>query len=459
MTLWEVDVFPATGQPDRQAQALIHDAAELGIVTGLRAKSATTYLVQGTISATEIDQLAERLLTNAVIEHAQSGLVGSEPLACHPESEGEGNGDRLVHVLPKPGVTDPVAKSALEAMRSMGIDVTAVRTARKYWLSGVDDDQLRALCEKVMANESIEQVVVGPLRMSQLDTGAPYVFHRLEVAIRGLDEHALRRLSREGQLYLTIEEMRTIQAHFDALQREPTDIELETIAQTWSEHCSHKTLKGRIAYEDEQGPRHFDNMLKETIFAATQEVRAELGDRDWCVSVFEDNAGIVRFDEETNVVFKVETHNHPSAIEPYGGANTGIGGVIRDPMGTGMGAKPVCNTDVFCFASPDTDAASLPPGVLHPRRVMKGVVAGVRDYGNRMGIPTVNGAIYFDDRYLGNPLVYCGNVGILPRDKSTKAPHSGDLIVALGGRTGRDGIHGATFSSTELTSDSEAASG
>ena len=200
-------------------------------------------------------------------------------------------------------------------------------------------------------------------------------------------------------------------------------------------------------------------MLKETIFAATVEIRQKLGDDDWCVSVFEDNAGVIRFDEEDNVVFKVETHNHPSALEPYGGANTGIGGVIRDPMGTGLGAKPVCNTDVFCFAPPDITMESLPPGVLHPRRVMKGVVEGVRDYGNRMGIPTVNGAIFFDERYLGNPLVYCGNVGILPRDKSFKAAKPGDYVVAIGGRTGRDGIHGATFSSAELTSESESLSG
>ena len=177
------------------------------------------------------------------------------------------------------------------------------------------------------------------------------------------------------------------------------------------------------------------------------------------MSVFEDNAGVVTFDDRFHVCFKVETHNHPSALEPYGGANTGIGGVIRDPMGTGMGAKPVCNTDVFCFAPPDTPAESLPPGVLHPRRVMKGVVAGVRDYGNRMGIPTVNGAVYFDPRYLGNPLVYCGNVGIIPVGMESKRVEPDDLIVAVGGRTGRDGIHGATFSSAELTSESESLSG
>jgi phosphoribosylformylglycinamidine synthase len=266
-------------------------------------------------------------------------------------------------------------------------------------------------------------------------------------------------LSREGQLYLSLVEMKTIQEQFRQRDRDPTDIELETIAQTWSEHCSHKTLAGRIAYRDPDGERSFGNMLKETIFAATQEIRAQLGDEDWCVSVFKDNAGVVRFDEQHNVCFKVETHNHPSALEPYGGANTGLGGVIRDPLGTGLGAKPVCNTDVFCFAPPNTPLDDIPPGVLHPRRVMKGVVSGVRDYGNRMGIPTVNGAVYFDPRYIANPLVYCGDVGILPRDKSFKQPKAGDHIVALGGRTGRDGIHGATFSSAELTSQSEELSG
>ena len=200
-------------------------------------------------------------------------------------------------------------------------------------------------------------------------------------------------------------------------------------------------------------------MLKETIFAATVAIRERLGDDDWCVSVFQDNAGIVRFSDTHNVAFKVETHNHPSAIEPYGGANTGIGGVIRDTLGTGLGAKPVCNTDVFCFAPPDTPSEDLPPNTLHPRRIMRGVVAGVRDYGNRMGIPTVNGAVCFDPRYIGNPLVYCGNVGVLPHEMSFKAPQPDDLIVSIGGRTGRDGIHGATFSSAPMTSESESISG
>ncbi len=182
------------------------------------------------------------------------------------------------------------------------------------------------------------------------------------MAIRELDDDALVRLSREGQLYLQLAEMQTIRAYFCELGRDPTDVELETIAQTWSEHCSHKTLAGRIAYRDEQGERQFENMLKETIFAATQALRKQWGSDDWCVSVFKDNAGIVRFDERFNIAFKVETHNHPSALEPYGGANTGVGGVIRDIMGTGLGAKPICNTDVFCFAPPDTPARDAPAG-------------------------------------------------------------------------------------------------
>jgi phosphoribosylformylglycinamidine synthase len=354
---------------------------------------------------------------------------------------------------------DPVAQSALVAASDLGIRPQAIATLRKYWVTGANEAEVESISARVLANDAIEQAHIGPLAISRLEVGQPYRFELQTIPVRELDDDALLRLSREGQLYLQLAEMQTIRQHFRDLGREPTDAELETIAQTWSEHCSHKTLAGRIAYRDEHGERKFDNMLKETIFAATQTIRERLGSDDWCVSVFKDNAGVVRFDNEFNIAFKVETHNHPSALEPYGGANTGVGGVIRDIMGTGLGAKPICSTDVFCFAPPNTPVDKLPPGTLHPRRVMRGVVEGVRDYGNRMGIPTVSGAVYFDERYLGNPLVYCGNVGLLPRDKSHKEPQAGDLIVAMGGRTGRDGIHGATFSSAELTSHSEQLSG
>ncbi|MCF7956513.1 MAG: phosphoribosylformylglycinamidine synthase subunit PurL, partial [Phycisphaerae bacterium] len=251
-------------------------------------------------------------------------------------------------------------------------------------------------------------------------------------------------------MFLDVIEMRCIQDYYKSIDREPTDIELEMIAQTWSEHCVHKTLKSSVDFDFDGEKVHFDNLLKETVFKATQDLN-----KDWCISVFVDDAGIVEFDDDMAVCFKVETHNHPSALDPYGGAATGIGGVIRDPMGTGLGAKPIANTDIFCFGQPDMKLEDVPKGVLHPRRVMKGVVAGVRDYGNRMGIPTINGSLYFDKRYMANPLVFCGNIGVLDRKKCFSNPQPGNLIMVVGGRTGRDGIHGATFSSGAMTHEHE----
>lgn len=265
----------------------------------------------------------------------------------------------------------------------------------------------------------------------------------------------LIKISEEGLLSLNLEEMKAIRDYFTSLGRNPTDVELETLAQTWSEHCVHKTFKALIKYEEKKPDgstktKIIDGLLKSLIMRATSEL-----DKSWCVSVFEDNAGIIEFDEKYNIAFKVETHNHPSAIEPYGGAGTGIGGVIRDPLGTGLGAKPILNTDVFCFGPHDLPYDELPKGTLHPKRIFKGVVGGVRDYGNRMGIPTANGAVLFDRRYTANPLVYCGNVGLIPRDRCEKKITPGDLIVVVGGKTGRDGIHGVTFASLELEDTSE----
>ncbi len=457
--LWEVDIHPAPGQPDPIGQQVAAEIADLGFGDSTPVASARGYLIQGELAREQVELLAAQLLADGVVERTVVAPVDATALLEPPVPLEAPDPPSVIHVLPKPGVMDPVAMSAKQAIADFGIVADEVRTLKKYWIAGDLNGRLSAVCSKVLANDAIEQAIVGPLGFEQLEVGSPYQFELITVPIGDMDDEALGRLSIEGQLYLSLVEMQTIQRYFQSLGRDPTDAELETVAQTWSEHCSHKTLAGRIDYRDDERRRHFDNMLKETIFAATTEVRRQAGAGDWCVSVFKDNAGIVRFDDEFNVVFKVETHNHPSALEPYGGANTGIGGVIRDPMGTGMGAKPIANTDVFCFAPPDWPADELPPGVLHPRRVMRGVVSGVRDYGNRMGIPTVNGAVYFDRRYLGNPLVYCGNVGIIPRDKSEKEPKPGDLVVAVGGRTGRDGIHGATFSSAELTSQSESVSG
>ena len=277
------------------------------------------------------------------------------------------------------------------------------------------------------------------------------------------DEKELMRISKQGILSLSLEEMLLIKKYFAARGKNPTDVELETIAQTWSEHCVHKTFRGTIEYTDNSPAVHLrggqtgpprrwviENLLKQTIMKVTKELN-----KKWCISVFKDNAGIIEFDKKNGVAFKIETHNHPSALDPYGGAGTGIGGVIRDILGVGMGAKPIMNTDVFCFGPPDLPHEKLPQGVLHPKRICKGVVAGVRDYGNRMGIPTTNGAVIFDPGYVCNPLVYCGTVGIIPKDKCFKEAKPGDIIIAVGGRTGRDGIHGATFSSVELDKDTE----
>ncbi|MDC0934866.1 AIR synthase-related protein [Pirellulales bacterium] len=459
--LWEIDLHPRRQDDDRSADAVRADARDLRIAEQLDVASAHGYLLEGeALGESQVADVARELLVDVVVEEFVAAPTGdARLLATPPRWQREHADVRVVYVIPKPGVMDPVAQSAASAIRAGGQAVDAVRTLRKYWIAGLDDEALKALATRVLANDAIEEAYFDALLLETLDQGDRYRLKVITVPIRSLDDAGLMKLSREGQLYLQLPEMQTIQRQFDGLHRDPTDIELETIAQTWSEHCSHKTLAGRIAYRDEKGERHFENMLRETIFAATEQLRKRRGDDDWCVSVFRDNAGVIRFDGKYDLTFKVETHNHPSALEPYGGANTGVGGVIRDTIGTGLGAKPIAGTDVFCFAPPDTPPESLPPGVLHPKLVMRGVVEGVRDYGNRMGIPTVNGAICFDPRYLGNPLVYCGSVGLLPRDKTSKEPRPGDLIVSVGGRTGRDGIHGATFSSAELTSESESLSG
>jgi phosphoribosylformylglycinamidine synthase subunit PurSL len=272
--------------------------------------------------------------------------------------------------------------------------------------------------------------------------------------LRVLDAGALLDLSQQRRAALDLAEMQAIQRYFQAEGRDPTDVEFEAIAQTWSEHCGHKTFRARI---DIQTPgvnegTAVDGLLNTYLRAATLKIAAP-----WVRSAFVDNAGIIDFDDEHEVSFKVETHNHPSAIEPFGGANTGVGGVIRDILG--VSAKPIAATDVLCFGPLDTPPASLPAGVLHPRRIHSGVVAGVQDYGNKIGLPTVNGAILYDSAYTANPLVYCGCVGLAPKGRHPRAPQPGDRIVVLGGRTGRDGVRGATFSSMTMDAQTGAVAG
>jgi phosphoribosylformylglycinamidine synthase subunit PurSL len=437
--LWHIRIAPAPSIPDSLGERLAAQAVESGLAGPWSVKTSRGFLIEGEISREQLDRVASDVLVDPVVEVHQI-------TACNAPVGGPGS---VIHVMPKPGVTDPEGSSAHELLCQLGYPVSNVRTIKTYRVEG-PALSLTRFVQRVLTNDAVEMTVRGTLTLDRLDAGETYRFRRISVAIRDLHDAELLNLSRSGQLALSLPEMKCIQRHFAELGREPTDCELETLAQTWSEHCSHKTLRGRISFRGST----IDNLLKQTIFKATHDLGC-----DWLVSVFSDNAGVVRFDEEHDVCFKVETHNHPSAIDPYGGANTGLGGVIRDALGTGLGSKPICNTDVFCVARPDLPFDELPSGTLHPKRVLKGIVAGVRDYGNRMGIPTINGALAVDPGYLANPLVFCGTVGLLPRGKAEKKVVAGDLIVAVGGRTGRDGIHGATFSSIELTPQSEALSG
>jgi phosphoribosylformylglycinamidine synthase len=270
-------------------------------------------------------------------------------------------------------------------------------------------------------------------------------FEIYEINILEADEKDLLKMSEEMGLALNLEEMLTIRNYFLEKRRNPTDIELQTIGQTWSEHCYHKTFKGLVILPD---GREIDSLFKTFIAKVTREL-----DMPWCISVFEDNAGIVHFEGDYGIAVKVETHNHPSAIEPFGGAATGVGGVMRDVLG--VWADPIACTDVLGFGPLDYEFTKLPPGIKHPRYIFRGVVAGIGSYGNNMGVPTVNGTILFDESYVGNVVVYCGCVGLLPISKYVKNARAGDHLVLVGGRTGRDGIHGVTFASLELTEKSE----
>ena len=527
-----IEIRSRDGVGDPHAEGVHAQIRELGIETVSAVRSARLFFLVGELDAAAAMRVAGELLADPVVEEFFAG------------SSAAPDGGAVIEVHLKGGVMDPVAASAVQAIEDMDLAISAVRTGRRYELAGaVTDEQRETIARKLLANPVIEDIFSDAHTPPEIH-GQAYELEVVDVPIRDLDDAGLDKLARDGEMFLNVTEMKGIRDYYRRIGREPRDVELEMIAQTWSEHCVHKTFRSDVAYrgtpipggwsgrwsfetaealaDDEAirgvlrsaglpeasvakaleavaaavadapagGPAavalvpdgpfshrllvndrqvySFDaphegnggqaphveqtipNLIKNTIFGSTKELN-----KPWCISVFEDNAGVIEFDEEHAVCFKVETHNHPSAIEPYGGAATGIGGVVRDPMGTGLGAEPVANTDIFCFGPPDMDLADVPKGVLHPRRVMRGVVGGVRDYGNRMGIPTVNGAVFFDEKYLGNPLVYCGTVGLMKRDKCFGSAKAGDAIVMAGGRTGRDGIHGATFSSGELTHEHE----
>jgi len=435
--MYRVEVWLKSHLADARGLGIVKDIHDLGITEVSNVRVVDLYWLDADLKLDELELVCRSLLADPLTQEYR----------CEPASWDKINVGTRYHTIEvayNAGVTDPVESTVMKAVQDLGVrGVRAVKTARRYLIEGqLDEDQLEAICSKLLVNPIVQHVVKAePIMFPE---NPQYEFKLKQVDILGPDDTELVKIRK--QFSFTTDELQTITAYFRKCGRNPTDAELETLAQTWSEHCVHKTFKGRIKF----GDIAIDNLLKDTIMKVTEELN-----KPWCLSVFEDNAGVIDFDGRWALCFKVETHNHPSAVEPYGGASTGIGGVVRDPLGTGLGAKPILNTDVFCFGPPDFLYDRLPPGVLHPRRVFKGVRAGVADYANRLGIPTLNGAILFDERYVANPLVFCGTLGLLPKRLSQRGQQRpGDLVVLVGGRTGRDGIHGVTFASEQLTEES-----
>ncbi|OYD15111.1 phosphoribosylformylglycinamidine synthase subunit PurL [candidate division WOR-3 bacterium JGI_Cruoil_03_51_56] len=425
------------------AKVLHRDLQALGLRNLGELKVVRLYFILGRSGDSRGRHSALKGLTSDVVSKVAREIFCDPVSESYQVSEDEAGGFDI-EVLYNPGVMDPSVSSILRALDDMGVSGCRVRTGRGYRFGRKLSIGEKRLVQGILMNPVIEHLGKSGEQIFFSPKG--YRFRQKIIRLKGKSPEELARLSKERLLALSSEEMVALQGYYDSLGRDPTDVELETFAQTWSEHCQHKTFRGEIDFLG----RRIRNLLKSTIFRVTKELNP-----DWCLSVFSDNSGVIAFDDEYGISFKVETHNHPSALEPYGGATTGIGGVIRDCLGTGQGARPILNTDVFCFAPVSTRRKNIPEGVIHPRQVMRGVVAGVRDYGNRMGIPTANGAVYFDEGFLGNPLVFCGTLGLIPRKRVRKWVRKGQVIVLLGGRTGRDGIHGVTFASLELDKKSQ----
>ncbi|MBC7876922.1 MAG: phosphoribosylformylglycinamidine synthase subunit PurL [Anaerolineales bacterium] len=398
------------------------------------------YFIEGQLSQDNCKQLALKLLTDPVTQSALWMETSTPPSPPQPDTV-------ILEVSLRPGVTDPVAEQIVRAAHELGFDgVQRAATGQRFILNFNEANNESAfankLAKQLLANPVIQHWTIGDITPSfpqeTESSGAVEI-----IPIRNLSEAELLTLSKDRRSALDLAEMKAIQEYYCKEQRDPTDVEFETIAQTWSEHCGHKTFKAKVDVESSSGNYQIDSIIKTYLKSATDKINAP-----WVISAFVDNAGIIDFDDEFEVSFKAETHNHPSAIEPFGGANTGVGGVIRDVLG--VSAKPIANTDILCFGPQDMNPDTLPEGVLHPRRIQSGVVAGVQDYGNKIGIPTVNGAILYDEGYTANPLVFCGCVGLAPKGKHVRTPLKGDRVIVLGGRTGRDGLRGATFSSMTM---------
>ena len=418
---------------DPEERRILAAAAELGVRGLSGCRLWTVYHLEGPLSDADVARLCADVLVDPVTDEVTVGM-----------SDGTA---RVVEVAPIAGVTDAAARELERAAAVLGLPPLRAATARRYELSGdLDDGDVAVLTQRLLANPTIERSGSGELAPAFSPTweAAPAA---PPVPLAGLGDEQLAELSRQRMLSLDVTEMRAIQAHFESCGRPPTDAELETLAQAWSEHCVHKTFKAQIRLSHTRAGGEVEVSDHDGLLNALRRATAEL-EAPWLRSVFVDNAGIIAFDDELDLAVKVETHNHPSALEPFGGANTGTGGVVRDIMG--VSARPIACTDVLCFGPEDLDEADLPAGVLHPRRIRDGVVAGIGDYGNKLGLPTVNGAVLYDPGYVGNPLVFCGALGLMPAGSHPTSPQAGDRIVVIGGRTGRDGIGGATFSSAGL---------
>jgi phosphoribosylformylglycinamidine synthase len=416
------------------------------------------YTFDAVLSTVQVRLLGEKLFADPVIQ-----MFSDKPLAS--------DFLWLIEVGYRPGVTDNVGATAKKASEDLlKTSIQGVYFSRQYLISGdITKEDASNIVGGLLANSLIERWKIISFGEFDKEKGIhlplPVVTgkHTPSVTTTDLDisDNELKELSRQRLFALDIYEMKVIRDYFAKKNPErekfgmtmPTDVEIEVLAQTWSEHCKHKIFNSQITYADNAGRKTINSLFSTYIKRATREIN-----KPWLVSVFTDNAGVIKFNDEYNLVMKVETHNTPSALDPYGGAITGIVGVNRDPLGTGMGARLIFNTDVFCFASPFYDKP-LPPRLFHPKRIFEGVRRGVEHGGNKSGIPTVNGCIVFDERYLGKPLVYCGTGGIMPSTINGKLSHiknifPGDLIVMTGGRIGKDGIHGATFSSLEFDENS-----
>lgn len=468
--LHRIEVAVRPSLRDSLAGRLATQLAEDARVPVDSVRTLRVYTLEGTFSPAELERACAKLFADPVSELSRLDA----PLVAEVLPDFS----HLFEVGFRPGVTDNVGHTAAEGLGELlgrPSSEFKVYASLQVALSGLPEAHLGAAAAS-LHNALIEDCVV--VSASQWNSGvriparsrAVTSTHEPRTGTIALpdDDAALMDLSRKMVLALTLDEMRAIRDHYldpavqaqrqaAGLPAEPSDIELEVIAQTWSEHCKHKIFNARIVYDDNGTHREIKSLFKTCVRATTMELSPKRPD---LISVFTDNAGVFRFDQDHFITIKAETHNSPSALDPYGGAMTGIVGVNRDILGTGKGCRPVFNTDVFCFAPPNWDKP-LPPRLMHPKRILRGVHRGVKDGGNESGIPTVNGSIVFHERFVGKPLVFCGTGGLMPatlpdengkiEDSSLKTVKAGDRIVMVGGRIGKDGIHGATFSSEALT--------